>query len=155
MNGDDDTRLEDWFLRMILMNSQELEEIVESRIDGFLKIEQDTSETLIARGTVNDGENNIEIYINIGRREEAFVRKIQDLIARAGEGEDNYIICIAKEFDNADVEELMQDVVFYLEKNIKLIFLKVDINIEESEEMNFKDIIKEEIGIKVYRKEHY
>lgn len=139
-----DTRLEDWFL--ILMNSQELEEIIESRIDGFLKIEQDTSETLIARGTVNDVENNIDIYVNIGRREEAFVRKIQDLIARAGEREDNYILCIEKEFDNAEVEELMQDVVFYLEKYIHLIFLTVDF--EGNNKMN----LKEQVAIKVYKK---
>ncbi|WP_252225777.1 hypothetical protein [Clostridium sp. ZBS2] len=149
MNEGDDTRLEDWFLRMILMNSQELEEIVKSRIDGFLKIEQDTCETLIARGTVNYGENNIEIYTNIGRREVAFVRKIQDLIARAGDGEDKYILCIAQEFSNADIEELMQDTVFYLEKCIHLIFLIININ-EKSE--NLKDIIKEQVEIKVYKK---
>ncbi|WP_321835214.1 hypothetical protein [Clostridium butyricum] len=151
MNEGDDTRLEDWFLRFMLENSQELEEIGEIKFDGFLKIEQDTSETLIARGTVNDGENNIEIYTNIGRREEAFVRKIQDLIARAGEGEDNYIICTAKEFSSADIEELMQDVVFYLEKCINIIFFKIDIN-EKSEELNLKDIIKEEVAIKAYKK---
>jgi hypothetical protein len=150
MNGDDDTKLEDWFLRFMLENSQELEEIGEIKFDGFLKIEQDTSETLIARGTVNDGENNIEIYTNIGRREEAFVRKIQDLIARAGEGEDNYIICIAKDFADADVEELMQDVIFFLEKCIHLIFLKIDF--KEDEEMNLKDTIKEQVAIKVYKK---
>ena len=149
---DEGDKLQEFFLKSILENSQGLEAIIEAKLDGFWKIEQENNEVLQARGTVNDGENNIEIYTNIGRREEAFVRKIQDLIARAGEGEDNYILCIAKEFDNADVEELMQDVVFYLEKNIKLIFLKVDINIEESEEMNFKDIIKEEVAIKVYKK---
>lgn len=106
MNGDD-TRLENWFLRFMLMHSQELEKIVESKIDGFWNIKQENSETLMASGTVDDGENNIEIYTNIGRREEVFVRKIQDLIARANDEEDNYILCIGRKFDSADIEELM------------------------------------------------
>ena len=144
-----DIRLEDFFLKFIIENSQQLEEIVKNKLDGFLKVEQDTNETLMARGTVNDGENHIEIYMNIGRREEAFVRKVQDLIARAGEGEDNFILCIAKEFNSADIEELMQDVVFYLEKCVHLVFLTININ-EESE--NLKDIIKEQVAIKVYKK---
>lgn len=152
MNGDDDTRLEDWFLRFMLENSKELEEIVEAKIDGFWNIKQENNEVLQAQGTGDDGESDINIYVNLGNREETFVRKIQDLIARAGEGEDNFILCIAKEFDDADVEELMQDVIFFLEKCIHLIFLTV--NFEEGEEMNLKDTIKEEVAIKVYKKEY-
>ena len=147
-----DTRLEDFFLKFIIENSQQLEEIVENKLDGFfLKVEQDTNETLMARGTVNDGENHIEIYMNIGRREEAFVRKVQDLIARAGEGEDNFILCIAKEFNSADIEELMQDVVFYLEKCVHLVFLTVDFK-EGDKDKSFN--IKEEVGIRVYNKNY-
>ena len=142
-------KLEDFFLKFMLENSKELEEIVENKLDGFLKVEQDTNETLMARGTVNDGENHIEIYMNIGRREEAFVRKIQDLIARAGEGEDNFILCIAKEFNSADIEELMQDVVFYLEKCVHLVFLTVDFK-EGDKDKSFN--IKQEVGIRVYNK---
>ena len=144
-----DIRLEDFFLKFIIENSQQLEEIVKNKLDGFLKVEQDTNETLMARGTVNDGENHIEIYMNIGRREEAFVRKVQDLIARAGEGEDNFILCIAKEFNSADIEELMQDVVFYLEKCVHLVFLTVDFK-EGDKDKSFN--IKEEVGIRVYKK---
>ena len=144
-----DTRLEDFFLKFIIENSQQLEEIAKNKLDGFLKVEQDTNETLMARGTVNNGENHIEIYMNIGRREEAFVRKIQDLIARAGEGEDNFILCIAKEFNSADIEELMQDVVFYLEKCVHLVFLTVDFK-EGDKDKSFN--IKEEVGIRVYKK---
>lgn len=109
----------------------------------------------MAQGTGDDGENNIDIYVNIGRKEEAFARKIarkiQELITTAGEVEDNYILCIAKEFNNADIEELMQDVIFYRGKCIHLIFLTVDF--EESKGGNLEDIIiKEQVAIKVYKK---
>lgn len=77
---------------------------------------------------------------------------IQDLIARAKEEEDNYIICITKEFDKLDVEELMQNVVFYLDKCVKLIFLTVDFKKVKHENLN--KILKEEVSIKVYRKNY-
>ena len=150
MNGDDDARLEDFFLQFILENSKELEEIVEVKFDGFWNIKQENSERLMATGTGNDGQSDINIYVNLGNREEAFVRKIQDLIARANDEEDNYILCIGRKFDSADIEELMQDVIFYIEKCVHLIFLTVDF--KEDEEMNLKDTIKEQVAIKVYKK---
>lgn len=146
-----DTRLEDFFLRFILENNKELEEMLEVKLDGFWNIKQQSNEVLLAQGTGDDGQSDISIYLNIGERyDKRFVAKIQDLIARAGEGEDNYILCIAREFDNADIEELMQDTIFY-RKCMHLVFLTLDIN-EESEEINFKDIIKEQMEIKVYKK---
>ena len=150
MNEGDDTRLEDFFLKFILENSKELEEIIEAKLDGFWNIKQENNEVLQVQGTGDDGESDINIYVNIGEGDKRFVAKIQDLITRANNGEDNYILCIAKEFDNAEIEELMQDVVFYLEKCIHLIFLKIDF--KESRGENLKDIIKEEIGIRVYSK---
>lgn len=151
MNEGDDIRLEDWFLRFMLENSQELEEIIESKIDGdgFLKIKQDTNETLIASGTGDDGESDINIYVNLGGDDKRFVAKIQDLIAKAENEKCNYIICIGNKFDDADVEELMQDVVFYLEKCVHLIFLTVDFE-EGDEDKSFN--IKQEAGIRVYNK---
>lgn len=154
MNGDDDTKLEDWFLRFMLMHSQELEEIVEVKLDEFWwNIKQESDEILIAMGkTKGDDEGEASIYVNLGKEvDKSFIAKIQDLIARAREGEDNYIICIAKEFADADVEELMQDVVFYLEKCVHLIFLTVDFK-EGDEDKSFN--IKQEVGIRVYKKTH-
>lgn len=153
MNEGDDTRLEDWFLRFMLENSQRLEETVGSKLDDFWNVKQENSEILMAQGTGDDGQSYITIYLNIGEGDDKrFVARIQDLIATAGEGEDNYILCIAKEFSSEDIEELMQDAIFFLEKCIYLIFLKIDF--KEYEEMNLKDIIKEEVAMKVYIKEY-
>ena len=152
MNEGDNTRLEDFFLQFILENSQNLEEIVEVKLDEFWwNIKQESDEILMAQGIGDDGQSDINIYVNLGQGDDnRFIAKIQDLIAKAENEKCNYIICIGKKFDGADVEELMQDVVFYLEKCIHLIFLKIDF--KESEEMNFDDIIKEEVAIKVYKK---
>lgn len=146
-----DTRLEDFFLNFLLKNSKELEEIVEVKLDEFWNIKQENTERLIARGTGDDGQSNISIYLNLGGADKKFIAKIQDLII--GGGEDNSIFCIAKKFNKEQVEELMQNVVsFYSEKkNIKLIFITIK-NYEESENMNLTDIIKQEVGIRVYNK---
>lgn len=154
MNEGDNARLEDFFLKIMLENSKKLEGLIGNELNDFWKIEQESDEILMATGkTKGDDEGQVNIYVNIGQGDDKrFVARIQDLIARAREGEDNYILCLARKFDNTEIEEIMQDIIFFREKNIYLIFLTV--NFEEREEMNFKDIIKEEVGIKVYRKKY-
>ncbi|MFR2886627.1 MAG: hypothetical protein ACLTDM_00345 [Clostridium butyricum] len=138
-----DTRLEDFFLRFILENSQELEKMVKVKLDRLWKIKRESNKVLLAQGTGDDGESNISIHLNIGEGDKRFVAKIQDLIIEGRQ--DNSILCIAKNFNKEDVEELVQNVVsFYKEKNTKLIFITIK-NYEESEEINFNDIIKEEV----------
>ena len=66
MNEGDDTRLEDFFLKFILENSKELEEIIEAKLDGFWNIKQENNEVLQVQGTGDDGESDINIYVNIG-----------------------------------------------------------------------------------------
>lgn len=152
MNEGDDTRLEDFFLKFML--NTEVEEIVGSKLDELWNIKQKSDEILIATGkTKGDDEGQVNIYVNIGEGDKRFVARIQDLIIEGGE--DNSILCITKKFDKEDVEELMQNVTssYSEKKNIKLIFVNIKNN-EESEDMNFKDIIKEEVGIKVYRKNY-
>lgn len=152
MNGDDDTRLEDFFLKFLLENAEELEEIVGIEFDGFWKIKQESDEVLMATGTGGDGNSDINIYLNLGDDDKRFVSKIQDVIARAMENRKNYIICIAKNFNLDDVEELMQNVVFYLDKCVQLIFLSVDF--QEAKYKNLNKILREEVAIKVYRKNY-
>ena len=151
MNEGDDTRLEDFFLKFVLENSQQFEAMLEVKLDELWNIKQENDEVLLAEGTGDDGQSNISIYLNLGGADKRFIAKIQDLII--GGGEDNSIFCIAKKFNKEQVEELMQNVVsFYSEKkNIKLIFITIK-NYEESENMNLTDIIKQEVGIRVYNK---
>lgn len=107
-----DTRLEDFFLNFLLKNSKELEEIVEVKLDEFWNIKQENDEILIATGkTKGDDEGQVNIYVNIGEGDKRFVARIQDLIIEGGE--DNCIVCIAKSFNEEDIEELMQNVVNY------------------------------------------
>jgi hypothetical protein len=149
-----DTRLEYFFLNFLLENSKELEAMLEAKLDELWNIKQKSDEILIATGkTKGDDEGQVNIYVNIGEGDKRFVARIQDLIIEGGE--DNSILCITKKFDKEDVEELMQNVTssYSEKKNIKLIFVNIKNN-EESEDMNFKDIIKEEVGIKVYRKNY-
>ncbi len=150
-----DAILEHFFLNFLLENSKKLEAMLEVKLSEFWNINQENDEILIATGkTKGDDEGQVNIYVNIGEGDKRFVARIQDLIIEGGE--DNYILCITKKFNKEEVEELMQNVTsFYSEKkNVKLIFITIKNN-EEREDMNFKDIIKEEIGIKVYRKEYY
>lgn len=149
-----DTRLEYFFLNFLLENSKELEAMLEAKLDELWNIKQKSDEILIATGkTKGDDEGQVNIYVNIGEGDKRFVARIQDLIIEGGE--DNSILCITKKFDKEDVEELMQNVTssYSEKKNIKLIFVNIKNN-EESEDMNIKDIIKEEVGIKVYRKNY-
>lgn len=151
---DEGDKLQDFFLKFILENSQGLEAIIEAKLDELWNIKQKSDEILIATGkTKGDDEGQVNIYVNIGEGDKRFVARIQDLIIEGGE--DNSILCITKKFDKEDVEELMQNVTssYSEKKNIKLIFVNIKNN-EESEDMNFKDIIKEEVGIKVYRKNY-
>lgn len=144
MNEGDNARLEDFFLKIMLENSKKLEELIGNELNDFWKIEQESDEILMATGkTKGDDEGQVNIYVNIGQGDDKrFVARIQDLIARAREGEDNYIICLARKFGDTEIEEIMQDIIFFREKNIYLIFLTV----------NFEE--REEIGIKVYRRNH-
>lgn len=153
MNEGDNARLEDFFLKIMLENSKKLEGLIGNELNDFWKIEQESDEILMATGkTKGDDDGQVNIYVNLGQGDDKrFVARIQDLIIEGGE--DNSILCITKKFNKEDVEELMQNVTsFYSEKkNVKLIFITIK-NHEESEKMNFKDIIKEEVAIKVYKK---
>lgn len=150
MNEGDDTRLEDFFLKFVLQNSQELEEMLEVKLDELWNIKQESDEILMATGkTKGDDEGQVNIYVNLGQGDDnRFIARIQDLIARANEG-DNYILCIGRTFKSEDVEELMQDTIFYREKCVHIVFLTIDFE-EGDKDKSFN--IKQEVGIRVYNK---
>ena len=153
----------------LVSNKDKLGEVLGIRINNLNLIESKESGRVGIEGVGDTGEN-IFIKLQLGEGNYSdFIIEVQDVIVCAELEKDNKVVCIVINFDEEVIEELMQDAIFFREKQIELIFLTINreaIKIfeearkngeEEKGEENLKilkTIFIEKRGMKVYNEKY-
>lgn len=153
----------------IARNKDKLGEVLGIRINNLNLIENRESKRVELRGEGDAGER---IFIKLQLKEDDysdFIIEVQDIIVCAELEKDNKVVCIAINLYEEIIEELMQDAIFFREKQIELVFLAVNKNVmkrlkemmangeEEKGEENLKilkTIFLEKRGMKVYNEKY-
>lgn len=146
----------------IIRNRDKLEEALGIRIKELNLIENRESKRVELSGEGDAGER---IFIKLQLKEDDysdFIIEVQDLIVCSELEKDNKVVCIVINLDEEVIEELMQDAIFFREKQIELVFLAVNRDtmkiIKENDEEEkgeeklkiLKTIFIEKRGMKVY-----
>ena len=109
----------------LIKNKDKLDEIINIRNN---KIELHYDEKLKVVEMTGEGENEEKIYVSIQLDKERYkehIIQIQNFIVTSEADKNNIILYIMQEFNEEVILELMQDVIFYNEKTIELIFVSV------------------------------
>lgn len=146
----------------IISNKDKLEEALGIRIKELNLMENRESGRVGIEGVGESGENIfIKLQLDEGNYSD-FIIEVQDVIVCSELEKDNKVVCIVINLEEDIIEELMQDVIFFREKQIELVFLAVNrdameiikgIGEEEKGEENLKilkTIFLEKRGMKVY-----
>lgn len=146
----------------IARNKDKLEEALGIRIKELNLMENRESGRVGIEGVGESGENIfIKLQLDEGNYSD-FIIEVQDVIVCSELEKDNKVVCIVINLEEDIIEELMQDVIFFREKQIELVFLAVNrdameiikgIGEEEKGEENLKilkTIFLEKRGMKVY-----
>ena len=157
---------EEYLLAEYLINNKDkLGDLLGIRIKELNLIQNSESKRVGIEGVGESGET---IYIKLQLKEDNysdFIIEVQDVIVCAELEKDNKVVCIVTNLDEEIIEELMQDVVFFREKGIELVFLFINKDVikifaearengkvEEGEEKLkiLKTIFIEKRGMKIY-----
>lgn len=146
-------------------NKDKFEEAIGIRIKELNLIENRESGRVGIEGVGESGEN-IFIKLQLGEGNYGdFIIEVQDVIVCAELEKDNKVVCIVINLDEETIEELMQDAIFFREKQIELVFLAFnrdameiikEIKGNDEEEKGeeklkiLKTIFLEKIGMKIY-----
>lgn len=118
---------EEYLLAEYLINNKDkLEEALGIRIKELNLIESRESGSIGIEGVGDTGER---IFIKLQLKEgnySDFIIEVQDVIVCAELEKDNKVVCIVINLDEEIIEELMQDVIFFREKQIEIIFLAIN-----------------------------
>jgi len=109
----------------LIENKDKLDELINIRNN---KIELHYDEKLKIVEMTGEGENEEKIYVSIQLDKERYkehIIQIQNFIVTSEADKNNIILYIMQEFNEEVILELMQDVIFYNEKTIELIFVSV------------------------------
>ena len=109
----------------LIENKDKLDELINIRNN---KIELHYDEKLKIVEMTGEGENEEKIYVSIQLDKERYkehIIQIQNFIVTSEAEKNNIILYIMQEFNEEVILELMQDVIFYNEKTIELIFVSV------------------------------
>ena len=109
----------------LIKNKDKLEETINVRNK---KIELNYDEKLKVVELTGEGKNEEKIYVSIqldNERYKEHIIQIQNFIVKSEENKNNIILYIMQEFNEEVILELMQDVVFYSDKTLELIFVSV------------------------------
>lgn len=146
-------------------NKDKLGEVLGIRIKKLNVIENKESKRV---GIEGEGDSGERIFIKLQLREgnySDFIIEVQDVIVCAELDKDNKVVCIVINLEEDIIEELMQDAIFFREKQIELIFLTINrdaIKIFEETRENgeeekgdeklkiLKTIFLEKRGMKIY-----
>lgn len=110
----------------LVSNKDKLEEAIGTRIKELNLIENRESGRVEIEGVGDTGES---IFIKLQLREgnySDFIIEVQDVIVCAELEKDNKVVCIVINLDEEIIEELMQDAIFFREKQIELVFLVIN-----------------------------
>lgn len=153
----------------LIDNKDKLEEALGIRIKELNLIENRESGRVEISGEGDVGER---IFIKLHLREgnySDFIIEVQDVIVCAELVKDNKIVCIVINLEEEIIEELMQDAIFFREKQIELVFLAINKDAmkifkeirENGEEEKgeeklkiLKTIFLEKRGMKVYNEKY-
>lgn len=157
---------EEYLLAEYLINNKDkLGDLLGIRIKELNLIQNSESKRVGIEGVGESGET---IFIKLQLKEDNysdFIIEVQDVIVCAELEKDNKVVCIVTNLDEEIIEELMQDVVFFREKGIELVFLFINKDVikifaearengkdEEGEEKLkiLKTIFIEKRGMKIY-----
>ena len=153
----------------IIRNKDKLEKVLGIRISG-LRLSENRDVGSV--GIEGEGIAGERIFIKLHLREgnySDFIIEVQDIIVCAELKKDSKIVCILINLDEEIIEELMQDAIFFREKQIELVFLSINkdvikifeemMGIDEEEKGEeklkiLKTIFLEKKGMKVYNEKY-
>lgn len=118
---------EEYFLaEYLLKNKDKLEKVLGIRIKE-LNLNKDKENGRVGiEGESNAGEKIFaKLHLEEGNYSD-FIIEVQDVIVCAELEKDTKVVCIVINLDEEIIEELMQDAIFFREKQIELIFLTVN-----------------------------
>lgn len=114
---------EEYFLAEYLINNKDnLEKSLGIRIKELNLVEKKRNKKIEINGEGEDDER-IFLIIDLDNNYGKNIARIQDCLALAKQGEQNIIIYIATKFEESFIKEGMEDVVFFSENDIELVFL--------------------------------
>ena len=161
---------EEYLLAEYLMrNKDKLEEALGIRIKDLNLIQNSESKRVGIEGECDTGESIfIKLQLDEGNYSDLII-EVQDVIVSSELEKDNKVVCILINLNEEIIEELMQDAIFFREKQIELIFLTINRDVvkifEEARENGeeekgeeklkiLKTIFLEKKGMKVYNEKY-
>lgn len=153
------------FAEYLARNKDKLQKALGIRIKELNLIENRESGRVEIIGEGDVGENiSIKLQLNESNYSDLII-EVQDFIVSSELEKDSKIICIVINMNEEIIEELMQDAIFFREKQIELVFLSINNDVikifaearENDEDENgeeklkiLKTIFLEKRGMKVY-----